>query len=90
MDSVVHGVTKSWTQLNNFHLSFPSGSDSKESACDAETRVWSLHWEEHLEEEMAAHSSILAWRISWTEEAGGLQSMELKKVGHNWSDLARH
>ena len=41
-----------------------------------ETRVWSLGWEDPLEKEMATHSSILAWRILWTEEPGGLQSME--------------
>ena len=40
-----------------------------------ETRVRSLGWEDHLEEEMATHSSVLAWRIPWTEEPGGLQSM---------------
>ena len=40
-----------------------------------ERRVRSLNWEDPLEEEMAAHSSILAWRIPWTEEPGGLQSM---------------
>ena len=39
--------------------------------------------EDPLEEEMAAHSSVLAWKISWTEETGGLQSMELQKVGHD-------
>ena len=39
---------------------------------------------------MATHSSILAWRIPWTEEPGGLQSMESQKVRHNWSDLAQH
>ena len=37
-----------------------------------------------LEEEMATHSSILTWKIPWTEEPGGLQSVELQKVGHNW------
>ena len=37
---------------------------------------------------MAAHSSILAWRILWTEEPGGLLSMRSHRVGHNWSDLA--
>ena len=42
----------------------------------------------HLEKEMATHSSILAWRIPWTEEPGGLLSMGSHKVGHNWSDLA--
>ena len=39
-----------------------------------ETRVQSLGWEDPLEEEIATHSSILAWRMSWTEELGGLQS----------------
>ena len=37
---------------------------------------------------MAAHSSILAWRIPWTEEPDRLQSTELQGIGHNWSDLA--
>ena len=41
-----------------------------------------------LEEEMAPHSSILAWRIPWTEEPGGLQSMGSQRLGHDWSDLA--
>ena len=45
-----------------------------------ETLVRSLGWEDPLEEEMAAHSSILAWRISWTEEPGRLQSMGLERV----------
>ena len=40
-----------------------------------ETRVQFLGWEDPLEKEMATHSSILAWRIPWTEEPGGLQSM---------------
>ena len=44
-----------------------------------ETRVQSLGWEDPLEKEMATHSSILAWRIPWTEEPGGLQSMGLPK-----------
>ena len=39
-----------------------------------------------LEKEMATHSSILAWRIPWTEEPGGLQSMGSQRVGHDWSD----
>ena len=38
-------------------------------------KVWSLGWEDPLEEEMATHSSILAWKIPWTEEPGGLQSV---------------
>ena len=43
-----------------------------------ETRVPSLGWEDLLEKEVATHSSILAWRIPWTEELGGLQSMGLQ------------
>ena len=44
-----------------------------------ETQVGSLGWEDPLEKEMATHLSILAWRIPWTEEPGGLQSMGLQK-----------
>ena len=50
--------------------------------------VWSLGWEDSLEESMATHSSILAWRIPWTEERGRLQSIGSQRVGHDWSDLA--
>ena len=48
-----------------------------------EIRVQSLGWEDLLEQEMSTHSSILTWKISWTEEPGGLQSMGSQKVGHN-------
>ena len=48
-----------------------------------ETRVRFLGWEEALEKRMAIHSSVLAWRIPWTEEPGGLQSMGLQRVGHD-------
>ena len=47
-----------------------------------ETQFRSLGWEDPQEESIATHSSILAWRILWTEEPGGLQSMESKRVGH--------
>ena len=50
-----------------------------------ETWVHCLGWEDPLEEGMATHSSILAWRIPWAEEPEGLQSMELKRVGHDWA-----
>ena len=50
-----------------------------------ETQVQSLGWEALLEKEMAPHSSTLAWKISWTEEPGGLQSMGLQRVGHDWA-----
>ena len=48
-----------------------------------ETQVWSLGWEDPLEEGMATHSSILAWRIPWTQEPGGLQSTGSQRVGHD-------
>ena len=48
-----------------------------------ETWVRSLGWEDPLEKEMAIHSSILAWRIPWTEEPGGLQSTGSQRVGHD-------
>ena len=54
-----------------------------------DVQVWSLGQEDPLEEGLAAHSSILAWRIPWTKEPGGLQSIRFQRVGHNWSDWAR-
>ena len=48
-----------------------------------ETWVQSLGWEDALEKETATHSSILAWRIPWKEEPGGLQSTGLQRVGQN-------
>ena len=47
-----------------------------------ETQVRSLGQKDPLEKEMATHSSILVWKIPWTEEPGGLQSMESQRVGH--------
>ena len=48
-----------------------------------ETWVQSQSWEDPLEKEKATHSSVLAWRIPWTEEPGGLQSIGLQRVGHD-------
>ena len=48
-----------------------------------ETQVRFLGWEDPLEKEMATYSSIPAWKIPWTEEPGGLQSMGLQRVGHD-------
>ena len=50
-----------------------------------ENWIWSLSWEDPLEKEMATHSSILAWRIPWTEDSGGLQSMGFQRVGHDYA-----
>ena len=52
-------------------------------------QVSSLGWEDLLEEGMATHSSILAWRIAWTEESGGLQPTGLQRVRHHWGNLAQ-
>ena len=49
-----------------------------------EAQIWSLGWEDPLEKGMATHSSILAWRIPWMEEPGGLQSTGSLRVGHDW------
>ena len=49
-----------------------------------ETQVRSLGWQDPLEKGMATHSSILAWKIPWTEEPGGLQSMGWQRVRHEW------
>ena len=63
-------------------MGFPRGSVVKNPPTmqePQETQVRSLGWEDALEEEMATHSSILAWRIAWTEEPGGLQSIRPKE-----------
>ena len=65
-------------------LGFPSGSDGKESqSAVQETWVPCLDQEDPLEMGMATHTSVLAWRIPWTEEPGRLQSMESQRVGHD-------
>ena len=50
-----------------------------------ESQVPSLGQEDPLEEEIATHSGILAWKIPWTEESGGLQYIELQWVGRDWA-----
>ena len=61
-------------------LGFLDGSDGKKSACNARDLGSILGWEDPLEEGMATHSSILAWRIPWTD---WLQSMGLQRVRHD-------
>ena len=63
--------------------SFPGGSDGKASACNRETWVQTLGWEDLLEKEMAIHSSIIAWESPWTEEPGRLQSTGSQRVVHD-------
>ena len=63
--------------------SFPGGSGAKASACNAGDLSSIPGREDPLEKEMATHSSILAWRIPWTEAPGGLQCTGLQRVGHD-------
>ena len=65
------------------NMSFLSGSVVKNLPAIQEMQVQSLGLKDPLEEEMATHSNILAWRIPWTEEPGGLQSTESQRVRHN-------
>ena len=64
-----------FVHLYNGNRGFPTGSAAKNPPAMRETRVQSLSQEDPLEKEMATHSSILAWKIPWTEEPGRLQSM---------------
>ena len=67
---------------------FPIAQMVKNLNAMQETRIWSLGQENLLEKGRTIHSSILAWRIPWTEKPGGLQSVGSQRVGHDWSDLA--
>ena len=67
-------------------MGFPGGSEVNNSPVVQETQVRSLGWEEPLEEEMATHASILAWRIPWTEKPGVLRFIGSQTAGHNGSD----
>ena len=76
MDCIVHGVAKSRTQLSDFHLWASLVAQTvKNLPAVQETWVRSLGWEEPLEKEMPTHSSVLAWKIPWTEEPGRLQTI---------------
>ena len=70
---------------------FPGGASGKKPACQCRRlkEMWtqSLDQEDLLEEGMATHPSILAWRIPWTEEPGRLQATGSQRVGHHWSNL---
>ena len=69
-------------------MGFPGGSDAKDSACNLGDLGLALGWEDLLEDGMATHSNILAWRIPQTEEPGGLKLTGLQRVGQDWSNLA--
>ena len=74
-----------WSQLFNAltTLGFPDNSDGKESACNVGDLGSIPGSGRSLEKRMAIQSSILAWRIPWTEESGGVLSMGLQRVGHS-------
>ena len=57
----------------------------KNLAAMCKIQFWSLSQEDTLEKRMTTHSSILAWRIPWTEEPGELESMGLQRIGYNWA-----
>ena len=75
-------ITKIYKQLMWFNQDFPVAQMVNNLPAIQETRVQSLGREDALEEVMATHSSILVWRIPWTEETGMLQSMESLRVGY--------
>ena len=70
---------------NSRQRGLPVGSGGKEPTCNAGDLGLIPGLGRSPEEEMATHCSILAWRIPWTEERGGLQSMGLQRVGHDWA-----
>ena len=74
---------KAW--CDSIHIlqlqSFPGGTANQEKQ---EIPFWSLGREDPLDKDMATHCSILAWRVPWTEEPGGLQNIGLRRVRHNW------
>ena len=77
---------RNWEIINVIFGGFPDGSAVKNLPVMQETQetwVQSLGREDPLEKEMATHSSILAWKIPWAEEAGRLQSMGSRRVGHD-------
>ena len=64
-------------------MGFPSGTVVKNLPVVQETGIGSLGQKDPLEKGMDTHSSMLAWRVPWTEEPGGLQSMGLQRIGHD-------
>ena len=85
--TIVHGIAKSWIRLSDFtslHFNdlygLPYGLVVKNHLPMKESRVQSPGWRDPLKKEMATHAGILAWRIPWTEEPGGLQSMGWQRV----------
>ena len=83
---MVPGVAKSRMQLSDFYFTFMASlvaQTVKNQPAMQKTQVQFLGFKDPLEKRRATHCNILAWRIPWTEEPGWLQSMGLKRVGHD-------
>ena len=74
------------TKKESYHV-IQQSSPGHTSGKNSHWKIY-MYLNAHREKEMAPHSSVLAWRILWTEEPGGLPSMGSRRVGHNWGDLA--
>ena len=70
--------------LTSISMGFPVAQTIKNLPAMQETQVWSLCWEDPLEKWTATNSSVLAWKIPWTEETSRLQSMGSQRVRHDW------
>ena len=79
-------ITRSWNRILLEYLGYLVAQCWRIILPMEETQVWSLGWEAPLEKEMATHSSILAWEIPWTEEAGRLWTIGSQRVEHSWRD----
>ena len=92
LHAAVHGVAKSQTRLSDWtELMALVVKNLPATTGDVKMWIQFLGREDPLEEGMATHSSVLTWRIQWTEEPGGLQSMGSQRVGHDWSDsMCKH
>ena len=95
--AAIYGVSQSQTRLKRLSSSssskvtkgFPDGSNGKEPAMQ-ETQVQSLGQDVPMEKGMASHSNIIAWRIPWTEDAGGPPPTGSKRVRHYWATNTSH
>ena len=82
-----HATIRSWHSLHASQVALQVKKPLA-NARDVRDAGWSLGLEDPLEEDIATHSNILAWRIPWTEEPGRLWSIGLQRVGHDWSNSA--
>ena len=80
-----HWVSSLSYMYIQYHIAFPGNSVVKNLPAVQETQIQSLGQEDPLEKGMATHSSILAWKISWTEKPSRLQSVGLQTVGQDWA-----